>query len=212
MAYQRAHAGGQWDFRPSVSLFSFLPVFPSSFLPHISRFIFIRASFCPFSVLNSLFSLHTKELIDSNFVLHSTRGTFLDRTCKRSTFSRNSFTSLHQRRQHPYYLVSSSTSSRRDRVPMKLQGYCEGVVGRFLGAHVNFHSRLKKPTILRLSHKIPHPYLPIRVSILPSHRGLYHHAPNHYPSSRTHCRPYDLCGSMLGRLLCSSGRRKAITT
>lgn len=30
-------------------------------------------------------------------------------------------------------------------------GYCEGVVGRFMGAHVRFHARLKKPIIARRS-------------------------------------------------------------
>ncbi|CDR98848.1 hypothetical protein [Sporisorium scitamineum] len=30
-------------------------------------------------------------------------------------------------------------------------GYCEGVVGRFKGAHVQFHARLKKPVLMRRS-------------------------------------------------------------
>ena len=67
IACPRVHAGGQWVFRPSVSLFSFLPVFPSFFLPscvHISRIILFRSSFCPFSVLHSVFSLHTTQLIN----------------------------------------------------------------------------------------------------------------------------------------------------
>ncbi|KAF8909967.1 hypothetical protein CPB85DRAFT_1376170 [Mucidula mucida] len=33
-------------------------------------------------------------------------------------------------------------------------GYCEGVVGRFMGAHVRFHARLKKPIIARRSERI----------------------------------------------------------
>jgi hypothetical protein len=32
-----------------------------------------------------------------------------------------------------------------------IQGYCEGVVGRFLGTHVRFHSKLKKPIMTKRS-------------------------------------------------------------
>jgi hypothetical protein len=32
-----------------------------------------------------------------------------------------------------------------------LQGYCEGVVGRFKGGHVQFHGKLKKPVLMRRS-------------------------------------------------------------
>ena len=32
-----------------------------------------------------------------------------------------------------------------------MQGYCEGVVGRFQGTHVRFHSKLKKPVMAKRS-------------------------------------------------------------
>ena len=55
-----------------------------------------------------------------------------------------------------WFLVSVSadggqTASRLTPNPLHLQGYCEGVVGRFKGAHVQFHSKLKKPVLMRRS-------------------------------------------------------------
>lgn len=34
-------------------------------------------------------------------------------------------------------------------------GYCEGVVGKFKGAHVQIHGKLKKPVLMRRSHQAP---------------------------------------------------------
>ncbi|EPQ29394.1 uncharacterized protein PFL1_03149 [Pseudozyma flocculosa PF-1] len=45
---------------------------------------------------------------------------------------------------------SSASSSAHDSASWFL-GYCEGVVGRFKGAHVQFHGRLKKPVLMRRS-------------------------------------------------------------
>ncbi|SNX84762.1 related to MDR1 - Mac1p interacting protein [Melanopsichium pennsylvanicum] len=50
--------------------------------------------------------------------------------------------------------TSTSAKRRSDAIPDSeawFLGYCEGVVGRFKGAHVQFHGRLKKPVLMRRS-------------------------------------------------------------
>jgi len=65
-AYLRAYAGVHWDFRPSVSLFSFLPVFPSFFLPSMySYFIFHLLSLFPHFFLRLILRLLTPHLSTS---------------------------------------------------------------------------------------------------------------------------------------------------
>lgn len=55
----------------------------------------------------------------------------------------------------PISSASSSNPKRRSDVLPDSEawflGYCEGVVGRFKGAHVQFHARLKKPVLMRRS-------------------------------------------------------------
>ncbi|EST08510.1 Rab-GTPase-TBC domain protein [Kalmanozyma brasiliensis GHG001] len=53
-----------------------------------------------------------------------------------------------------YARPTSSTSASLKTLPESeawFLGYCEGVVGRFKGAHVQFHGRLKKPVLMRRS-------------------------------------------------------------
>ncbi len=55
----------------------------------------------------------------------------------------------------PISSASSSNPKRRSDVLPDSEawflGYCEGVVGRFKGTHVQFHARLKKPVLMRRS-------------------------------------------------------------
>ncbi|PWN25630.1 hypothetical protein BDZ90DRAFT_262276 [Jaminaea rosea] len=54
--------------------------------------------------------------------------------------------------------ASSSSSSRRKSQndgDAWFLGYCEGVVGKFKGAHVQIHGKLKKPVLMRRSHQAP---------------------------------------------------------